>query len=317
MSTPILDTARDVLLTEAGALTRLADALPPDFEHAVEMVFGRPGKVVVSGVGKSGHIARKMAATLSSTGSPAFFIHPTDAAHGDLGMIEEADTALLISNSGETTELLVIIEYCKRFDIPIIGISSVPGSTLMLASDCELLLPKVPEACPIRLAPMSSTTMTLALGDALAAALIRKRGFSSTDFGVFHPGGKLGTQLTRVGQIMHEGDRLPLLAPDVPMKDAVLAISERGFGSAGIVEDGKLVGIITDGDLRRQIDGLFERTAGDIMTTAPITTTTDVPVGRALSIIEEHAVTALFVTNADNEPIGIIHLHDLLRLGVK
>lgn len=317
MPTTVIDTARDVLLSEAQALTTLSDRLPADFDAAARLILGRTGKVVVGGVGKSGHIGRKIAATLSSTGSPAFFIHPTEAAHGDLGMIEEHDTALLISNSGETTELLVMIEHCKRFSIPIIGISSVPGSTLMTASDCELLLPKVPEACPIRLAPMTSTTMTLALGDALAASLMQMRGFSPTDFGIFHPGGKLGVQLMRVGQVMHEGDRLPLLAPGTPMKEAVLTISEKGFGSAGVVEDGRLVGIITDGDVRRNIDGLFDRLARDIMTRTPITTTTDVPIGQALSKIEEHSVSALFVIDADGRPIGIVHLHDLLRLGAQ
>ncbi|WP_287433029.1 KpsF/GutQ family sugar-phosphate isomerase [Maritimibacter sp.] len=317
MPTTVIDTARDVLLSEAAALTTLADSLPADFEAAAQLILDRNGKVVVGGVGKSGHIGRKIAATLSSTGSPAFFIHPTEAAHGDLGMIEEHDTALLISNSGETSELLVMIEFCQRFDIPIIGISSVPGSTLMLASQCQLLLPKVPEACPIRLAPMTSTTMTLALGDALAASLMQKRGFSPTDFGVFHPGGKLGVQLMRVGQVMHDGDRLPILTPDTPMKEAVLTISEKGFGTAGIMEGDKLVGIITDGDVRRNIDGLFDKTARDIMTKTPITTKTDVPVSQALSKIEEHAVSALFVVDADGKPIGIVHLHDLLRLGVQ
>ncbi|WP_339717024.1 KpsF/GutQ family sugar-phosphate isomerase [uncultured Maritimibacter sp.] len=317
MPTTVIDTARDVLLSEAAALTSLSENLPSDFEAAVSMILERTGKVVVGGVGKSGHIARKMAATLSSTGSPAFFIHPTEAAHGDLGMIEEADTVILISNSGETNELLVMLEYCQRFSIPVIGISSVPGSTLMMASTFRLLLPKVPEACPIRLAPMTSTTMTLALGDALAASLMQKRGFSPTDFGVFHPGGKLGVQLMRVGQVMHDGDRMPLLAPETPMKEAVLTISEKGFGTAGVVEGGKLVGIITDGDVRRNIDGLFDHTAQAIMTKTPITTSTEVPVSQALSRIEEHSVSALFVTNEAGEPIGIVHLHDLLRLGVQ
>ena len=317
MPTTVIDTARDVLLSEAAALTTLADSLPADFEAAAQLILDRNGKVVVGGVGKSGHIGRKIAATLSSTGSPAFFIHPTEAAHGDLGMIEEHDTALLISNSGETSELLVMIEFCQRFDIPIIGISSVPGSTLMLASQCQLLLPKVPEACPIRLAPMTSTTMTLALGDALAVALMKARGFEIAHYRDFHPGGKLGAQMSRVADLMHGRDALPLVEPDMPMPETLLVMSAKGFGIAAVVaEDGALMGIVTDGDLRRNMDALMQRSAGQIATKHPVTVTPDVLAARALAMMNERKISVLLVVDDAGHPEGVLHIHDLLRAGV-
>ena len=311
----IFSTFQATIDAEAQALLAFKDAIPQDFESAVHCILECTGKVIVSGVGKSGHVGGKMAATLASTGSPAFFVHPTEASHGDLGMIQAGDCCLLISNSGETAELLDTIHYCKRFSIPLIGISSKEHSTLMQAADHRLLIPAPPEACPIRMAPMTSTTLTLVLGDALAASLMTLRGFKDTDFGVFHPGGKLGAQMMRVDQLMHTGAEVPLVAAEASMHEAVLTMSEKGFGTAAVTQGDTLVGVISDGDLRRNIHDLFDRSAGETMTIDPITVAPETLAAEALAIMNEHAISVLMVVE-DQKPIGVIHMHDLLRAGV-
>ncbi len=312
----VVDTARKVLQTEAKAIWDLAEILPPDFVPAVQMILSRRGRVIVSGIGKSGHIARKIAATLASTGTPAYFIHPSEASHGDLGMITSDDLCLLISNSGESAELRDLIYYCQRYSIPLIGISKRDGSTLMRSADLRLTLPDAPEACPIGVAPTTSTTMALALGDALAACLMSARQFEKTDFGVFHPGGRLGAEMATVAQLMHTGDKVPLVEAETSMRETVLTITEKGFGIAGVVRGGALIGVITDGDLRRRIDDLFDHTAGDIASPAPITVAPGDLAAKALAILEHHAVSALIVVDGPHGPVGVLHMHDLLRGGI-
>ena len=268
-----IGSGRRVILAEAGALQTLAAAIDGTFAATVELLAGVTGRVVVSGMGKSGHVARKIAATLSSTGTPAIYVHPAEASHGDLGMITAQDAVLALSNSGETNELRDLILYTRRFSIPLIGIVGRPASTLADSSDLCLLLPEVGEACPMGLAPTTSTTCMLALGDALAVALLERRDFSARDFAVFHPGGKLGSQLLRVEQLMHKGDDLPLVAPSTILAEAVLQMTRKRLGCVGVVgEDGRLVGIITDGDLRRHMaPDILSRTAGEIMSRKPRT----------------------------------------------
>lgn len=311
------DTARSVLLGEAAALSALSDNLPEDLAAAVALLRDLTGKVVVSGVGKSGHVGRKIAATLSSLGTPATFLHPTEASHGDLGMVQTSDVCLLISNSGESAELAHLIDHCKRFSIPLIAISAGAGSSLMAAADLRLGLPSVAEGGPVSVAPMASSIIAMAMGDALAACLMVERGFGPADFAALHPGGKLGAQLARVDQLMHCGDRMPLVAPDLSMKDTVVTITAKGFGTAGVVAEGRLVGVITDGDVRRNIDALFAHSAGEIMTRSPITIEPGAAAARALALMEDRAVSALFVIAPDGAPLGILHMHDLLRAGVK
>ncbi|NBR91792.1 MAG: KpsF/GutQ family sugar-phosphate isomerase, partial [Rhodobacteraceae bacterium] len=244
-----LAVARRVIQTEAEALGLLAQSLDASFARAVELMLSAKGRIIISGMGKSGHIGRKIAATLASTGTPAQFVHPAEASHGDLGMISESDVVLMLSNSGETPELADIIAYTRRFGIPLIGVASRPESTLLKASDVALVLPRAPEACGTGIVPTTSTTMTLALGDALAVALMEHRRFTPEDFREFHPGGKLGAQLSRVSDLMHTGDALPLVAEGTPMGDALLTISQKGFGVVGVTDDaGRLAGIVTDGD---------------------------------------------------------------------
>ena len=289
------------------------------FAAAVELLAGVTGRVVVTGMGKSGHVARKIAATLASTGTPALYVHPAEASHGDLGMITAQDAVLALSNSGETNELRDLILYTRRFSIPLIGMVGRPASTLADAADLCLLLPEVGEACPMGLAPTTSTTCMLALGDALAVALLERRGFSARDFAVFHPGGKLGSQLLRVEQLMHSGDELPLVDAGTSLADAVLEMTRKRLGCVGVVdEDGRLVGIITDGDLRRHMaPDIFDRTAGEIMTRNPRTIEP-----RALAVEGVAAmngpptpVTVLFVVE-DDRPVGALHLHDCLKAGI-
>lgn len=319
-----LAAARRVLDQEATGLAMLGASLDAGFSRAVALLAGATGRVVVSGMGKSGHVARKIAATLASTGTPALFVHPAEASHGDLGMIVPGDAVLALSNSGETPELADIVAHARRFGLPLVSITGRAESALARAADQALLLPPAPEACPLGLAPTTSTTMQLALGDALAVALLTRRGFGPADFRVFHPGGRLGARLSRVRDLMHSGEEMPLAPPDTRMDAALVAMTAKRFGCLGIVEGGKLAGIITDGDLRRALDpggtapreGLLARAAGAVMTRAPRTIGPDALAAEALRAMERRSITALFVVDAAGAPVGILHVHDLLRAGV-
>ena len=292
--------------------------LAEQFSLAVDLILGRTGRVIVSGMGKSGHIARKIAATLASTGTPAYFVHPGEASHGDLGMVKPSDAVLLLSWSGETSELADIVTYAKRHRVSLIGITSGASSSLASKSDIALVLPKSEEACPNGLAPTTSTTIQLAMGDALAVALLEARGFTAADFRDFHPGGKLGASLTHVRDIMHRGVSLPLIATGKTMGEAIVEISSKGFGCVGVVDaDGILAGIITDGDLRRHMrPDLMTLAVETVMTGSPKTIRPDALAVEALDTLNSSKIGALFVTGDDRIPEGILHLHDLLRLGV-
>ena len=309
--------ARRVLRTEIAGLEALADELDASFTAAVGLLAGATGRVIVTGMGKSGHVGLKVAATLSSTGTPAFFVHPSEASHGDLGMITKQDMILAFSWSGETVELGNIVSYSRRFAVPLIAVTSNPESTLGTSADLVLALPQAKEACPHGLAPTTSTVMQLALGDCLAIALLESKGFTARDFKALHPGGRLGARLKFVGDLMHKGDRLPLAPSDCVMAEAIVVMTEKALGCLGVLDgDGLLKGIITDGDLRRHMgDGLLARRTGDIMTPGPKTVTPDLLASAALEIINSSAITTLFVVE-DGRPVGIIHIHDLLRAGV-
>lgn len=314
-----LDTGRRVLQTEAAALALLSDSLDDTFDAAVDRMLAVQGRIVVSGMGKSGHIARKVAATLASTGTPAQFVHPGEASHGDLGMITRSDLILLLSNSGETAELADILAHARRHAIPLIGVASRPGSTLLKKSDVALLLPPAEEACIAGLAPTTSTTMTLALGDALAVALMERRGFTPDDYHGFHPGGQLGARLARVSDLMHSGADIPTVGEDASMGDVLITMSQKGFGVAAVVNSGgALVGIITDGDLRRNMNDLLTRRAADVMTAEPLTVAPRVRAAEALAAMNERKITCLFVCEVSGgAPVGIIHIHDCLRAGLQ
>ncbi|MBW8734132.1 MAG: KpsF/GutQ family sugar-phosphate isomerase [Asticcacaulis sp.] len=317
-SAAILDTGARVLRTEGEALLSFAGQLSQSFVDAVEALYAAKGRVIMSGMGKSGHIARKIAATLASTGTPAYFVHPAEASHGDLGMITADDVCLVLSNSGETAELSDIIAHTRRFSIPLIGVASRPDSTLLKAADIALVLPDAPEACSIGMAPTTSTTMTLALGDALAVAVMEKRGFQPHDFHTFHPGGKLGAQLLSVSALMHSGDALPLITEAMAMGEALLVMTAKSFGVVGITDsDGVLTGIITDGDLRRNMTGLMDKTAVQVMHKGPRTIRPDALAAEALGIMNTKKITCLFAVDADGKPVGLIHIHDCLRAGVQ
>lgn len=314
---PLIATARRVVQREAEALGMLAASLDANFAAAVQLILEAKGRVIVSGMGKSGHIARKIAATFASTGTPAQFVHPAEASHGDLGMVMRGDVALVLSNSGETPELADIIAHTRRFDIPMIGIASRPDSTLLRQSDVALLLPPAPEACGTGIVPTTSTTMTLALGDAIAIALMEHRQFTPEQFRVFHPGGKLGARLAKVRDLMHRDP--PTVAHDTPMGEALITMSGRGYGVVGVTDtDGHLQGIITDGDLRRHLSGLMDLSAGDVMTAAPRTIHPDALAETAVRIMNEKKITCLFVTDPENSTtaVGLLHIHDCLRAGI-
>jgi arabinose-5-phosphate isomerase len=318
---PILDTARTALLTEVAGLQALTDSLGANFEEAIKMITALSGRVIISGMGKSAHVARKIAATFASTGQPAYFVHPGEASHGDLGMITPQDLVIALSYSGETQELNSLITYTRRFNIPLIAITGKETGTLAKVATIALLLPKVAEACPMGLAPTTSTTMMMALGDALAIALLCQRGFSSKDFQVFHPGGNLGHSLARVQERMHKGERLPLVGENVLMGDVLLEMSAKGFGCIGVINDGDLlVGIITDGDLRRHMNpDLLTQKAKEIMTPKPATILPDTLMAQALAFLNQKSITSLFVVESatyPSKPCGIIHIHDFLRMGV-
>lgn len=320
---PAADTARDieaaqrVLRLESEALRSMAGALDERFSAAVTLLIGATGRVIVSGMGKSGHVARKIAATLASTGTPSHYVHPGEASHGDLGMITPNDAVLAISNSGETPELSDLLVYCKRFAIPLLAITGRAGSTLCEAADVCLVLPPVAEACPMGLAPTTSTTATLALGDALAVALLERRGFTAEDFQVLHPGGKLGRGLLRVSDLMHSGAELPLVDAATRMADALLTMTNKRFGCVGVLDgDGRLCGIITDGDLRRKMaDDLLAQLVTAVMTARPKTIRPNALAAEALGMMNANNITSLFVVE-DEQPRGILHVHDCLRAGI-
>jgi arabinose-5-phosphate isomerase len=307
-----------VLRMEANAILALAESLDDSIDQAVEVLVNIAGRVVVTGMGKSGHVARKIAATLASTGSPALFVHPAEASHGDLGMIAANDAVLALSNSGDTPELADIVAYTRRFRIPLVAISGRARSTLGEQADVVLQLPRTPEACPMNLAPTSSTTMMLALGDALALALLQRRGFSPSDFQALHPGGQLGKRLLRVSDIMHGQEQLPLIGPQASMQEAILEMTAKKHGVVGIVDPGgRLVGIITDGDLRRHMGGdLLQLTAGDVMTAQPKTIRPQALAAEALGFMNASKITSLFVV-VEEKPIGFLNMHDCLRAGVR
>jgi len=312
-------TGRRVLTTEADALALFAGRLGAAFADAVEAMLSARGRVIVSGMGKSGHVGRKIAATMASTGTPAQFVHPAEASHGDLGMVTAEDVALVLSNSGETRELADIVAHTRRFGIPLIGVASRPGSTLLKAADIALELPQAPEACSVGLAPTTSTTLTLALGDALAVALMERREFTPERFAEFHPGGKLGAQLIKVADLMAIGAAIPLVDADAPMPEALIEMTRKGFGIAGVTDaQGRLIGAITDGDLRRHMVGLLEQRARDVATGDPRTIRPGQLAQEALAVMNAHKITCLFVTAepAPARPLGILHVHDCLRAGV-
>ena len=308
------------LATEREGLVTLMDAigngLGEIFAAAVDRLAAAQGRIIVTGMGKSGHVARKIAATFASTGSPSHYVHPAEASHGDLGMVRPEDLIIALSWSGETTELADIIGYAKRFRVPLIAITSNQNSTLGRQADVCLTLPKAREACPNGLAPTTSTTMQLALGDALAVALLERRGFTADHFRVLHPGGRLGAQLKHVRDIMHTGDRLPIVPLGMLMADALVVHSEKSFGCAIVVDrDGSLAGIVTDGDIRRHMSGdLLSRAVDEVMTPTPLTIAPDMLVAEALDLIETRKKGALIVAE-DRRPVGLVHVLDLLRVG--
>ncbi|UQZ91269.1 KpsF/GutQ family sugar-phosphate isomerase [Deltaproteobacteria bacterium Smac51] len=277
------------------------------------------GRVAVTGMGKSGHVARKVAATLASTGTPAYFIHPAEASHGDLGMISPRDAVIAYSNSGETVEMTSILTFCARHHIPVIGVTKNPASFLARQSAVPLILPDIPEACPIGCAPTTSTTMMMALGDAIALCLLRAKGFTPEDFHQYHPGGRLGRKLLTVRDIMHVGDEVPLVTPERLMGDVLLTITGKSFGSTGVIDaEGRLIGVITDGDLRRHMKPDFLLlTAGDIMTKNPVTIGPDILALQALGLMQKRAITTIFVVEDGSQPVGILHIHDCLRAGLE
>ncbi len=315
-----LDVARSVLATEAVGLRALAAGLDETFTRAVDLLASATGRVVVSGMGKSGLVGRKIAATFASTGTPALFVHPGEASHGDLGMVVAGDAVLTLSNSGETAELADLVAHSRRFALPLVAITARAGSALAAAADVALVLPSAAEACPMGLAPTTSTTMQMALGDALAVALLTWRGFTAADFHRIHPGGRLGARLRRVRELMHTGDAMPLAAPDTPMDRALLLMTAKRFGCLGVVgTDARLVGILTDGDLRRAMGpGLLDRRVRDIMTASPRVIGPDALAAEALRVMNdpERPITALFVVDPNGRPTGILHVHDLLRAGL-
>jgi len=311
------ESARNGLVAVETALaSQEPSGLRDAFEQAVAMMAEAAGRIIVTGMGKSGLVGRKIAATLASTGRPATFVHPAEASHGDLGMVQNGDVVLAISWSGETAELAAIITYAKRYRIPLIAITTEPESALGREADIRLILPAASEACPHGLAPTTSTTMQLVLGDALAMALLEGKGFTARDFSVFHPGGKLGARLMLVRDVMHQGERIPRVTVGAQMSAAVVEISAKGFGCVGVFDgEGRLVGIITDGDLRRHMrSDLMDMPVTEVMTHAPRTIASDALVAEALEVIS-HKISALLVVEGDGRVVGIVHFHDLLRLG--
>ena len=306
---------RAVLETEIKALMTLSENLGSDFETAVSRLHKLSGRIILTGVGKSGHVARKIAATLASTGSPSLYIHPTEASHGDMGMITDNDAVIALSRSGETKELADIIGYCRRFGIPLFGMTAAPRSTLGKAADHLLLLPDAPEACAETRAPTTSTTLQIALGDALSVALLEAKGFTAKDFKAFHPGGALGTSLATVADLMHSGDALPLVDINDTIDAALKTLGEKGFGCVGVLDGAQLVGIITDGDLRRNYAKVSNANLADIMTKAPKTAAAEDLAANALRKMSGGKITQLFITRKQH-PVGIVHLHDFLKAGI-
>ena len=312
-----LSVARRVIQEEAAGLNALADSIGEGFAAAVSLILSAKGRIIVSGIGKSGHIAHKIAATLASTGTPAQFVHPAEASHGDLGMVTSDDIVIALSNSGEAPELANLVAYTRRFRIPLIALSSRENSTLAKQADIRVNIPQLGEACGHGVVPTISTTMSLAVGDALAIALMDARRFTPENFRDFHPGGKLGARLAKVSDLMHGGEDVPLVAPDCPMSETLLSISEKGLGMVGIVGDeGYLMGIITDGDLRRHMEGLLEKSAGDVMTTDPATVPEEALAEFALAEMNDRQITSLFVLDKADKPIGVLKVQDCIRAGV-
>jgi arabinose-5-phosphate isomerase len=313
-----LAVARRAIHAETEGLRQLAEALDAAFGAAVDHCVAATGRVIATGIGKSGHVARKIAATLASTGTPALFVHPAEASHGDLGMIGLGDVVLALSNSGNSAELGDIVAYSRRFEIPLIAVTGDARSSLAEAADVVVLLPSAAEACPMGLTPTTSTTMMLALGDALAVALLERRGFSAEKFQLFHPGGSIGRKLLRVRDIMHTGKAVPLATPATPMSEAILTMTAKSFGCVGVCDaGGRLVGVITDGDLRRHMkEDLFARSAAEIMHPEPKTIGPAGLAAEALGTMNRYSITSLFVVNAAGQPVGFLHMHDCLRAGV-
>lgn len=319
----ILEEARKVIRIEAEALVNLADAINGEFERAVELILASTGRVVVTGMGKSGLIGQKIASTMASTGTPAFFLHPAEGIHGDLGMIMKGDVVIAVSNSGETDEVVRILPVIKRLGASLIAMAGNPSSTLARAGDVFLDISVKEEACPLGLAPTASTTATLAMGDALAVALLIQRGFKAEDFALFHPGGALGKKLIlKVEDLMHKGDAIPLVEGEMLMREALFVITSKGLGITGVTDgDGSLMGVITDGDLRRALEkgvDIMACKACDLMTGTPKRIKRSELAARALQRMEQHAITSLFVFEgeSDTKPVGVIHLHDLLKAGI-
>ncbi len=311
-----LESARAVIDQEIEGLKAVKESLGAQFEELVDSIHDLKGRVIFCGIGKSAHIARKIAATMASTGTPAYFVHAAEASHGDLGMIAPGDLVFCLSNSGETKELADVIAYAKRHKHTLVGLVRRAESTLAKDADIAIILPAVPEASPTG-APTTSTTMMLAYGDALAMALLEKRGFTKSDFGKYHPGGKLGTQFIRVAQLMHQGEELPLATDASPMEQVLITMTAKRFGTAGITDaSGNLAGVVTDGDLRRHMsDSLMKKSAREVMSKNPITIASDMLAAEALAIMNGRSITTLFVVDA-GRPVGILHIHDLLRAGV-
>lgn len=312
-----LASARRVLDTEIGGLRALSEALDGTFAQAVRLIEAVTGRVVVTGMGKSGHVANKIAATFASTGTPAQYVHPAEASHGDLGMITVNDAVIALSNSGETAELSDIVAYAKLRRIPLISITGRGDSVLSKAADVSLVIPDSPEACPLNLAPTTSTTVMLALGDAIAVALLERRGFSSDDFRLLHPGGKLGSRLTRAVDVMRVGEEMPLVATDTPMTETIIEMTTKRFGCVGVLDEaGTLSGIITDGDLRRHMDDdILAMTASEVMTPRPKTVGEDILAAQVLGMMNDNKITCVFIVR-DDRPLGIVQIHDVLRIGL-
>ncbi len=318
----ILTIARKVLEIEAEAIAALVHKLNSTFEKAVEIIYQSKGRVVVTGMGKSGLVGKKIAATLASTGTPAFFLHPAEASHGDLGMVTERDVIIAISNSGDTEEIVKLVPFLKRYNVKLVSLTGNPNSTLAKQSDVSLDVSVKEEACPMGVVPTASTTATMAMGDAIAVALLVKRGLKEQDFAFFHPAGSIGKKLfVKVKDLMHAGKLLPIVALDTPLSTAVIEMSSKRLGHAIVTSpDGRMAGVVTDGDVRRGLEiwggGLFEKTAGEVMTQNPKTITQDELAAKALSIMESYSITALVVPDDQGKPIGIIHLHDILKQGI-